>query len=370
MKQESLKLFLAGDVMTGRGIDQIMPVPSKPRLYESCVIDARDYIALAERKAGPIPRPVSPSYIWGDALAELDQFLPEARIINLETSVTTCSKPWPGKGIHYRMHPDNIGCLLAANLDVCSLANNHVLDWGREGLEETLNVLGAAGFLTPGAGPDDIGASSPAALRLVDGKRLLVLGCGLQSSGIPAEWAAGRRHGGVFLLPGLDDRSVRQIARNIDRHRQTGDRVMVSIHWGGNWGYETEDEERWFARRLVDEAGVDIVHGHSSHHPRGIEVWNGRLILYGCGDLINDYEGIGGYEAFHPELSLLYLVTLDRESGELEQLEMVPMCMKGFRLNRASPQEALWLKERLNDVCRDSGTALETGRGSRLALAW
>jgi len=87
MKKQPLKLFLAGDVMTGRGIDQIMPVPSKPRLYESCVIDARDYIALAERKAGPIPRKVSGHYIWGDALSELDRFNPDVRIVNLETSV-------------------------------------------------------------------------------------------------------------------------------------------------------------------------------------------------------------------------------------------------------------------------------------------
>ncbi|WP_372985359.1 CapA family protein [Marinobacter sp.] len=370
MKKQPLKLFLAGDVMTGRGIDQIMPVPSKPRLYESCVIDARDYIALAERKAGPIPGKVAGDYIWGDALAELDRFNPDVRIVNLETSVTTAGKPWPGKGIHYRMHPDNLACLLAARLDVCGLANNHVLDWGREGLAETLKVLRGAGLLTPGAGLDEVEAQSPAAFRLPGGGRLLVLACGLASSGIAEDWAAGPGRSGVFLLPGLDNRSVKAIARILEQARQPGDRVLVSIHWGGNWGYYVEDEERLFAHRLIEEAGADVIHGHSSHHPRGIEVWHGRLILYGCGDLINDYEGIRGYEGFRPELSLLYLPTIDADTGLLERLQMVPMRMERFRLNHTTEEEAAWLQCRLNEVFRDSGTALDKAPDGSFELVW
>ncbi|MBD3640617.1 MAG: CapA family protein [Marinobacter sp.] len=370
MKKQPLKLFLAGDVMTGRGIDQILPVPSNPRLYESCVMDARDYIALAERTSGPIPRDVSGDYIWGDALAELDRLNPDVRIVNLETSVTTASKPWPGKGIHYRMHPDNLDCLLAARLDICGLANNHVLDWGREGLEESLRVLHAVGLHTPGAGRDESEARAPAALRLAGGGRLLVLACGLTSSGIPEDWAAGPGRSGVFLLPGLGDASVNEVARIIGQARQPSDRVLVSVHWGGNWGYYVEDEERLFARRLIEEVGVDVFHGHSSHHPRGIEVWKGRLILYGCGDLINDYEGIRGYEAFHPELSLLYLPTIDADSGLLTSLTMVPMRMERFRLNHATGQEQDWLHGRLNEVCREYGTALEKGPDGSFELAW
>ena len=129
-------IFLCGDVMTGRGIDQILPHPSPPRIYEACVTDARTYVQLAEEVNGPIPRPVEFSYIWGDALAELRQAAPDARIINLETSVTRSEQAWP-KGINYRMHPDNIGCLTVAGIDVCVLANNHVLDYGYSGLIET-----------------------------------------------------------------------------------------------------------------------------------------------------------------------------------------------------------------------------------------
>ena len=96
-------LFLCGDVMTGRGIDQVLPHPSPPRIYEPVVRDARMYVALAEDVNGPVPRAVEPSYIWGDALDELKHVAPAARIVNLETSVTCSEEAWP-KGINYRMH--------------------------------------------------------------------------------------------------------------------------------------------------------------------------------------------------------------------------------------------------------------------------
>src|SRR5437867_2650263 len=116
--------------MLARGIDQILPQPCDPILYESYVRDAREYIALAEEMSGPIPRPASPAYPWGDALAILDAAQPDARVVNLETSITRSSTPDRGKGIHYRMSPEDASCLAAAGIDVCVLGNNHVADWG------------------------------------------------------------------------------------------------------------------------------------------------------------------------------------------------------------------------------------------------
>ena len=126
-REGRVTLFLCGDVMTGRGIDQALPHPSKPRIHEGFMGSAMGYLELAERAWGPIPRPVGFSYVWGDALAELETRAPDLRIVNLETSITTSDEPWP-KGINYRMHPRNAPCLSAARLDLCVLANNHVLD--------------------------------------------------------------------------------------------------------------------------------------------------------------------------------------------------------------------------------------------------
>src|SRR5881275_1992172 len=123
-----MRLFLCGDVMTGRGIDQALPYSVSPILYEPYVRDAREYVALAEKTNGPIPRPLSADYIWGDALRELERT--DLRIANLETAITSAETPSPHKGIHYRMHPQNMGCLTVAQISACVLANNHVLDWG------------------------------------------------------------------------------------------------------------------------------------------------------------------------------------------------------------------------------------------------
>ena len=369
-EHDSLRLFLCGDLMTGRGIDQILPHPSDPRLYEPYVRDARQYVELAEEVSGSIPRAVEPAYIWGDALAVLQQRQPDLRIVNLETSVTCSDEPWLGKGIHYRMHPRNIGCLTAAGIDCCVLANNHVMDWGRAGLEETLDNLHAAGIHTAGAGRNRAQAAAPAILEVAGKGRLIVFSLGLDSSGIPWDWEADAGRSGVNLLPDLSDDSVARLGRQVGAVKVPGDTVVLSIHWGGNWGYDIPYEHRRFARRVIDTAGVDLVHGHSSHHPLGIEVHHGRPILYGCGDLFNDYEGIGGYEEYRGELSLMYLPDIDPANGRLLGLEMVPLRIRGFRLQQAEPADVAWLAGTLQREGGALGTTVEVGDTGNLLLHW
>jgi poly-gamma-glutamate capsule biosynthesis protein CapA/YwtB (metallophosphatase superfamily) len=356
---ERVTLFLCGDVMTGRGIDQILPHPNRPELHEPYVRDARDYVSLAERANGAIPRPVEPAYIWGDALDALeapDAPRPDARIINLETSVTRHDEPWPDKLIHYRMHPDNVACLTAARLDVCVLANNHVLDYGHAGLDETLQTLRAAGMQAAGAGRDLAAAQRPACVDLPGGRRLLLFAFGTESSGIPPEWAATTARAGVNLLPDLSDATADQVSAQIEiaRTKQHGDLVIASIHWGGNWGYDVPAEHVRFAHRLID-AGVALIHGHSSHHPRPIEIYRDKLVLYGCGDLINDYEGISGYEEFRGDLALMYCPTIDARTGDLAALWMTPMRMTRMRLTHASPEEARWLDDTIRRISQPYG---------------
>lgn len=366
----AVTLFLCGDVMTGRGIDQILPHPSKPHLYEPYVRSALGYVELAERATGPIKRPVDFSYVWGDALAELERVRPGARIINLETAVTDAEDAWPGKSIHYRMHPANVPCISAARIDCCVLANNHVLDWGYRGLAHTLDSLRAAGIRTAGAGRDEAEAAAPAAIELPGKGRVLVFAFGMESSGVRREWAAGTGRAGMSFLNDLSPRSVERIAARVDAAKQAGDIVVASIHWGGNWGYEVSQSQREFAHRLIEIAGVDVVHGHSSHHPKGIEVHRDRAILYGCGDLLNDYEGIGGYESFRSDLALMYFLTLAAATGRLARLVMTPTRVRHFRVNRAQEAEARWLEGMLNREGGKLGTRAERQLDGTLALAW
>lgn len=127
------------------------------------------------------------------------------------------------------------------------------------------------------------------------------------------------------LLPDLSSATVTDISEQINRVRQPRDVVIVSLHWGPNWGYEIPEEQRRFAHELIERGDVSIVHGHSSHRAKAIEVHRGRLILYGCGDFLNDYEGIRGYEQFRDDLALMYVVELDTANAGLIALDVVPL---------------------------------------------
>lgn len=367
---DSITLFLCGDVMTGRGIDQILPQPSDPAIHEPWVRRATEYVNLAERATGLIPRPVDFAYIWGDALGELAREKPDVRIVNLETAVTKSDDYWRGKGINYRMHPANVPSLTAARIDCCALANNHLLDWGYGGLAETLETLHQAGIRSAGAGRNRAEAEAPAVLEVAGRGRVLVCGFGAESSGIPAIWAAADERPGVNLLRDLSPVTVQRIGKQVAAVKRRGDVAVASLHWGGNWGYGVPREEREFAHALIDGAGIDLVHGHSSHHVKGVEVYRGRLIIYGCGDFLDDYEGIGGYEEFRGDLGLMYFPRLDPATGRLVELGMTPTQVRHFRVNRASVKDARWLRDLLTREGERFGTRAELREDGTLVLHW
>ena len=115
--------------------------------------------------------------------------------------------------------PGNVPCVAAVRPGACALANNHVLDFGRRGLADTLEAVSGAGLRAVGAGRDAGEARRPLAVPVPGGGRVVIFSCGTGSSGIPAGWAA---------APGRGPDQVR------------------------------------FAHRLID-GGVDLIHGHSSH---------------------------------------------------------------------------------------------------------
>jgi poly-gamma-glutamate capsule biosynthesis protein CapA/YwtB (metallophosphatase superfamily) len=363
----AIRLFLCGDVMTGRGIDQVLAQPCDPALHEDFVQSAAAYVRLAEDAHGPIARPVAADYVWGAALDELRQMKPDASIINLETSITR-SEDYAPKGINYRMSPENADCLTAAPIDCCVLANNHVLDWGRAGLRDTLATLHRLGIRTAGAGHNRQEAGAPAVVPLGIGGRVVVYAFATLTSGTPRRWAAGPDSPGINLLPELSEQSVARIADRILSERKSDDIVVVSLHWGPNWGYEIADQERRFAHSLIEQADVSVVHGHSSHHPKGIEIYRGRLILYGCGDFLNDYEGIGGYESYRGDLVLMYFAELALASHDLAGLDLVPLQINRFRLVRPANADVEWMQRRLDRECRRLGTGVEMGASGQLRL--
>jgi poly-gamma-glutamate synthesis protein (capsule biosynthesis protein) len=199
---------------------------------------------------------------------------------------------------------------------------------------------------------------------------VLVFAAATDDSGVPADWAATAGRAGVHRLPDLSKETVSRIVSLVRRDRRSGDRVLFSVHWGGNWGYSVSPAQRAFAHALIEEAGVDIVHGHSSHHPKAIEVYQDRLILFGCGDFLNDYEGIEGHEAYRSELGLMYFPALDAATGRLRALELVPTRIRHFRVNYAGGEDRAWLLDRLRREYEAFGIDVEPGAEGAFVVHW
>ncbi len=276
--------------------------------------------------------------------------------------------PGEGKEVLYKTHPANIGCLTVAGIDCCTLANNHLLDWGYAGLYETLETLDASGIRFAGAGRNLQKAQVPAVITLPDGRHVVVVAAGSPSNGVPRTWAAAKQRAGIFYFEEFSQEAVYTLAECITAVKRTRDVAVVSLHWGGNWGYDIPSDQQTFAHQLIDIGGVDIVYGHSSHHVKGMEVYQGKLILYGCGDFIDDYEGIRGYEVYRPDLSLMYFVTIDEVTGILQTLQMVPMQIRHFRLNHAERADAIWLFETLQREGYPFGSSLRIEDDNTLLL--
>lgn len=223
-----------------------------------------------------------PEFPWGDTLPLLRSA--DVLVGNLEFVLADDGRPWPGKTFHFRADPEAVACLEAAGFALVSVANNHVLDFGADAAMATLATLAERGIRFAGAGPDAETARRPAVIRH-DG---LTIGMLAFTDNEP-DWEAGPASPGVRHVPvdPEDSRAVDLLAA-VARERKLLDLLIVSAHWGGNWGVDVPRSHRRFGRALVD-AGADVVFGHSPHIVRGIEVYRGRPILYGTGDFVDDY---------------------------------------------------------------------------------
>lgn len=371
-------LLLCGDVMTGQGIVPLVP-PSgaPPRSMRS----ALDYVhdaasatpspgaeAAASAPADTLPRPVCFEYPWGDALSLLRKESPDLRLANLEACITARGTPASPQS-HARLPPQQLPVLAALGIQGVVLAGPHALDWGPYGLHDTLLSLRQAGILGVGAGHDGAEAAQEARWPLPGRGRLRLLAYGHASCGVAASAAAAERQPGINWLRDLDARGVAAIAARIGAQREEGDIVVVSLHWGPQWGYEVTAEQRRFAQALVDVAGVDLVWGQASRHPRPIEVHHGRLILYGVGTFLKDAGVASGHEALRPELAAVYLPRLAAD-GSLRELRLWPLRVHLFRLKRACASESQWLARTLGAACRCHGTSLAPQPDGSLRLAW
>ena len=349
-----LTIFLCGDVMLGRAVDQIFQFKTDPRLYETVNNDAKQYLPLKMLRYAKKNHYVGYDYIWGPLLKSPFYTNADLKIINLETSITHSQKP-ELKAVLYKMHPQNIETIKVANIDYCNMANNHVKDWGLDGLLETLNILKKNKINYGGIGKNLFEAQQPTCFH-INNRKIFIFSIAEPGSGTPLEWKATHQNPGVNMID-IDD--LTQILKFVDLIKKTtnnDDFIIVSIHWGSNWGWTIEDKYRNFAHHLIDYANVDLIHGHSSHHFRPIEMYKNKLIFYGCGDLINDYETINNpiHEQFKPHISLTYYPTYNNDK-QIVKLIIIPFTIKNLQLTYLQPSEQTKVIDLLNKICQNYG---------------
>lgn len=364
MAPKTYTISFLGDIMLGRLIDQLLPT----HVDES---DEASHVS-AIRKRQPELKDYNSSSPWGNTLSLLNES--DLVLGNLETSATTSEEKWPDKVFNYRMHPANIECLKVRKLDYVSLANNHTLDFGRSGLFETVEVLERAGIAYAGAGRTVSEAQRPAVLHIPSSRS--------QSSGQDPQ-----RHE-IHLYSFSDHPSDWEqvpefnLIRYTEAHQTKMKDILtckhpdlsskpalkiVSIHWGPNYAWEPDHDITNLARFLIDECAVDIIHGHSSHHVQGVESYEGTLIIYGCGDFVDDYAVVPSHRN---DLSAVWNVIVAEKSNgdglELLRLEVFPNRIKSFQagLIPSDDLDHKFVRDRVTELSAKLGTAVERELGN------
>jgi len=272
-------------------------------------------------------------YPWGDMLGLLRET--DINIINLETTLTTSTKKAP-KVFNFKAEPDKVQSLVEAKIDVCNLANNHILDFYKEGLIETISTLDKAGIKHVGAGIDRWQAREAV---IIQKKNISV---------------TPKKAGTSYVRVG----DIRKVKKEIRRVRDEVDILVLTIHWGPNKRQRPTKEFQNFAHKVID-AGVDIFHGHSAHIFQGIEVYKDKLILYDTGDFVDDYRVD---PMLRNDQSLLYLVEVDKEG--IQKVELVPVLISRMQVNKAAGRDYREIVERIKELSGEFGTTVrETNKG-------
>ncbi|KAI9669676.1 MAG: hypothetical protein M1831_007372 [Alyxoria varia] len=365
--KQTFKINFLGDVMLGRLIDQLLPTsvhePSEAQTVRNFA------------KSNPAMNYYSATSPWGTALPLLLEA--DLNIINLETSATTSASKWPDKVFNYRMHPANVEALKPAKIDYAGLANNHTLDFREAGLADTVKTLRKAAIAFAGAGDTRAEALQPARLKLPRGSGnaghdVLVW----SASDHPQEW------GKVPQFHLIDYSSkVRSRLKDMlcgeegtkDMGTKTPPLKVFSVHWGPNYSWEPANEIHSLAHWLVDECGVDIIHGHSSHHVQGVEKYKDSVIIYGCGDFVDDYALVADYRN---DLSAVWRVSVVEEGVDtkprIEKLEVFPTKIKQFQACRLEQNEAdhEWVRDKIVECSKkfDMGVSYRIGDAGQLVF--
>ncbi len=312
---DDIRLLLAGDVMLGRQVNRMLRI-------------------------------CPPEYPWGDTLPIFRDA--DFRVCNLECSITGRGEPWPAKVFHFRTDTKNVAVLGAGGINCVSLANNHTLDLGYQGLADTLQILSAAQIHHPGAGMNAAAAFAPA-LATVRGMKIAVLAF----TDNEPQWEAGETTPGIAYVPvDFEEERAARLFEAIRVAKSHSDFVIVAAHWGPNWGYSPQPRHIPFAHRMID-LGADIIFGHSGHVFQGIEVYRRRPILYCTGNFVDDYAVD---EEERNDESFIFVVEV--RAGQPRSLRLHPTVISNCQANLAPEAQATDIVRKMSKLCTRMKTAV------------
>lgn len=291
MNAKNITIGFMGDVMLGRGVNEI--------------ISTKGY-----------------RYVWPNLIKELQKN--NINILNLEMALTNSTTKVP-KVFNFKASPDRANVLRMANITVVNNANNHILDYGPQGLIETLTTLDKLGIKHVGAGLNEAQAKKPIIINK-NGIRIGIIGA---TDNEPTWKALKDKLGTNYIDVSHPDNLVKEIIKL----RPLVDILILSMHWGPNMVQRPSSDFIKFAHLLVDN-GLDIFHGHSAHLFQGIEIYKNKLIMYDTGDFIDDY-------AVDPILrndqSFLFNVKVNKKG--IESVELIPVIISNMQVNKAIGKE-------------------------------
>jgi poly-gamma-glutamate capsule biosynthesis protein CapA/YwtB (metallophosphatase superfamily) len=297
------------------------------------------------RLVSPAIEQKGPASSWGNLLPLLQSN--DFNVINLETTFTTSSKPVP-KVFNFKSNPKNVSALTKADIGIVNIANNHILDFGDDGLLQTLATLDAAHIKHVGAGINIQQAKEPVIIKK-NGISVGILG---YTDNEPTWLADNTKPGTNYIKVG----DIESVTKDIQKVRNLVDVLIISIHWGPNMLQRPTQEFRTFAHQLID-AGVDIIHGHSSHIFQGIEVYKHKLIMYDTGDFVDDY-------AVDPLLrndqSLFFQVVITK-NGPIKVL-LIPTIINNMQVNKAKGKNYKEIMERIKKLSFEFDTKIHDNR--------
>ncbi|MFD2333701.1 CapA family protein [Cohnella sp. GCM10020058] len=254
---------------------------------------------------------------------------------NLEAPITTRGTPAENKQFVFKGKPEYLAGLKNAGLDVVSLANNHTLDQGWQGLSDTMDALDDIKLKHMGSGADEKEAFEPV---YIEHNGLMVAYIGVSNVVPEGSWKAGPDHPGV-----AETYDTTRAVAVVKKARELADIVIVMVHWGNERADTPKDAQFNVGHTLID-AGADLIIGSHPHVLQGFEAYKGKWIAYSLGNFVFTTK-----QEYSKTQDTGVLTATCAADGKC-RLKFDPMYAKASQPGPMEPEQAKALLARLNKV--------------------